>query len=144
MNLKHSEGYHKIVGSKYLMGSSVGPYCNSKYPTHLVVVDARTQHRLIAQLFSALKCVRLSRMSEKSRELLAKILRAVSQRSRDKIEEIVGGDFVNWGEGNISEFQRKKAKGMMSSNFPTIDQKDEMHQTMIEIEPLLIASGYRT
>ena len=32
----------------------------------------------------------------------------------------------------------------MSSDFPTIDEKDEPHQTMMEIEPLLVASGYRT
>ena len=73
MDLKHSEEYHKTAGSKYLVGPSAAPYCNSKYPTHLVVVDARTQHRLIDQLFSVPKCVRLSSMSEKSDELLAKI-----------------------------------------------------------------------
>ena len=87
------------------------------------------------QLFSVPKRVRLSRMSEKPHELLTKILRAVPERSRDEIEEIVGDNFKKWGEGNISEFQRKKAKGMMSSDFPTIDEKDETHQTMMEIEP---------
>ena len=57
-------------------------------------------------------------MSKKSHELLTKIIRAVPERSRDEIEEIVGEEFVKWSEGNISEFQRKKAKGMMSSEFP--------------------------
>ena len=51
MKLKHSMGYHMIAGSKYLVGSSSAPYCNS----NLVVVDARTQHRLIDQLFSVPK-----------------------------------------------------------------------------------------
>ena len=74
MNLKHSEEYHKTSGSKYVVVSSAASDCNSKYPTHLVVIDARTQHRLIDQLFSVPKCVRLSRMSEKSNELLKKIL----------------------------------------------------------------------
>ena len=83
-------------------------------------------------------------MSEKSHELLTKILRAVSERSRDEMEEIVGEDFVKWGEGNISEFQRKKAKGIMSTDFSTIDEKDEAHQTMLEIEPPLIASDCQT
>ena len=32
---------------------------------------------------------------------------------------------------------------MMSGDFPTIDEKGETHQMMMEIEPLLIASGYR-
>ena len=124
MNLKHSEGYHKTVGSKYLVVSSGALYCKCKYPTHPVVIDARTQHRLIDQLFSVPKCVRLARMSEKSHELLTKILQAVPERSRDEMEEIVGEDFMKWGEGNISDFQRKKAKRMMSSDFPTIDEKD--------------------
>ena len=33
-------------------------------------------------------------MSEKSHELLTKILRAVPERSRDELDEIVGEDFV--------------------------------------------------
>ena len=89
-NLKHSMGYHETAGSKYLVGSSAVPYCNSNYPTHMMVVDGRTQHRLINQLFSVPKCVRLSRMSEGTRELLRKILRAVPERSGDELEEIVG------------------------------------------------------
>ena len=93
------------------MGSSAAPYCNSKYPTNLVVVDARTQQRLIDQLFSVPKCVRLSRMSERFHELLRKIHRAVPERSGDELEEIVGKDFVKWVEGNISEFQKKKRRG---------------------------------
>ena len=104
-------------------GASAAPDCKSKNPTQLVVIDARTQHRL-------------SRMSEKSHELLTKILGAVPESSWDDMEEIVGEDFVS--ERNISEFQRKKA------DFPTIDEKDETHQMMMKIEPLLIATSYRT
>ena len=70
-------------------------------------------------------------MSEKSHELLTKILWAVPERSRDEIEEIVGDDFVKWA---------KKT----SSDLPTLDEKDETHQTMMEIEHLLILSGCRT
>ena len=64
MNLKHSEGYHKTVGSKYQMRSNLAPYCKSKYLTHLLIVDAKTQNRLIGQFFSVSMCVRLSKMSE--------------------------------------------------------------------------------
>ena len=32
----------------------------------------------------------------------------------------------------------------MANDFPTIDEKDEIHEMMMEIETLLIASGYRT
>ena len=30
MNLKDSKAYHRLVGSKYLVGSSSAPYCKSK------------------------------------------------------------------------------------------------------------------
>ena len=81
MNLKDSEAYHKPTGSKYLVGSSSAPYCSSRYPTQMVVMDARTQQVLIDQLFSVPKCVRLARMSERSYDLLAKIFRVVPKRS---------------------------------------------------------------
>ena len=47
------EVYHKTAGSKYLVGSTSSPYCNSKYPTHLVVVNFRKEHRLIDHFFGA-------------------------------------------------------------------------------------------
>ena len=55
----------------------------------------------------------------------------------------MGGDFKKWGERIISEFQKKKARGMMSNGFTTIVEKEETHQTMMEIEPLLTAWSYR-
>ena len=77
MNLKDSEAYHRPTGSKYLVGSSSAPYCNSRYPTHMVLMDGRTQQVFVDQLFSVPKCVRLARQSERSYDLLAKIIRAV-------------------------------------------------------------------
>ena len=71
MNLKDSEAYHRPTGSKYLVGSSSAPYCNSSYPTHMVVMDARSQQVLVDQLFSVPKCVRLARMSQRSYEFLS-------------------------------------------------------------------------
>ena len=32
----------------------------------------------------------------------------------------------------------------MANDFTTVDEKDETHLVMMEIEQLLIASGYRT
>ena len=43
MNLKDRQAYHKPTGSKYLVNSSSAPYCSSKYPMHMVVMNARTQ-----------------------------------------------------------------------------------------------------
>ena len=38
MNLKNSEAHHRMAGSKYLVGSSSAPYCESKHPTRMVVL----------------------------------------------------------------------------------------------------------
>ena len=144
MNLKDSEAYHKPTGSKYLVGSSSAPYCSSRYPTHMVVMDARTQQVLIDQLFSVPKCVRLARMSERSHDLLAKIFRAVPKRSEGELQDVVGEEFLRLNEGNVSEFQKQKASGALPTEFPTIEEKDDLHRILMEVEPLLGASGYRT
>ena len=144
MNLKDSEAYHRPTGSKYMVGSSSAPYCNSKYPTHMVVMDARTQQVLVDQLFSVPKCVRLARMSERSYDLLAKIFRAVPKRSEGELQDVVGEEFMRLNEGNVSEFQKQKASGALPTEFPTIEEKDDLHRILMEVEPLLGASGYRT
>ena len=144
MNLKDSEAYYRPTGSKYLVGSSSAPYCNSRYPTHMVVMDARTQQVLADQLFSVPKCVRLARMSERSYDLLTKIIRAVPKRSEGELQDVSGEEFMRLGEGNVSEFQKKKASGALPTEFPTMDETDDVHRIMTEVEPLLGASGYRT
>ena len=144
MNLKDSEAYHRPTGSKYLVGSSSAPYCNSRYPTHMVVMDARTQQVLVDQLFSVPKCVRFSRMSERSYELLTKIIRAIPKRSEGELQDVMGEEFMRLNEGNVSEFQRQKASGALPIEFPTIDEKDDVYRITMEVEPLLGASGYRT
>ena len=144
MNLKDSEAYHRPTGSKYLVGSNSAPYCNRRYPTHMVVMDARTQQVLFDQLFSAPKCVRLARMSERSYDLLTKIIRAVPKRSEGTLQDVVGEEFMRLNERNMSEFQRQKARGALPTEFPTIEEKDEVHRIIMEVEPLLGASGYRT
>ena len=143
MNLKDSEAYHRPTGSKYLMGSSSAPYCNSMYPTLMAVMDARTQQVLVDQLFSVPKCVRLARISERSYDLLTKIIRAVLKRSEGELQDVVGEEFMRLGEGNVSVF-KKTASGALPTEIPTMDEKDDVHRIMMEVEPLLGASGYRT
>ena len=144
MNLKDSEAYHRPTGSKYLGSSSSAPYCNCRYPTHMAAMDARTQQVLVDQLFSVAKCVRLARMSERSYDLLAKIIRAVPKRSEGELQDVVGEEFMRLNEGNVSEFQKQKASGALPTEFPTMEEKDDVHRIMMEVEPLLGASGYRT
>ena len=110
----------------------------------MVVMDARTQQVLIDQLFSVPKCVRLARMSERSYDLLAKIFWAVPKRSEGELQDIVGEEFMRLNEGNVSEFQKQKASGALPTEFPAIEEKDDLHRIMMDVEPLLGASGYRT
>ena len=56
---------------------------------------------------------------------------------------MVGEDPLKWEEGYISGFQKKNMRGIRSTDFPTIDETDETHLTIIEIEPFLLASGCR-
>ena len=51
---------------------------------------------------------------------------------------------MSLSEGNVSEFQKKKSSGVLPSEFPTIDENDDVHRIMTEVEPLLGVSGYRT
>ena len=44
----------------------------------------------------------------------------------------------------MSEFQKKKASGALPTEFLALDEKDDVNRIMIEVEPLLGASGYRT
>ena len=144
MNLKDSEAYHRPTGSKYLVGSSAAPYCNSRYPTHMVVMDARTQQVMVV-LLSAPKCVRrLAKVSERSYDLLKNIIRAVPKIAEGELQDVVGEEFMRLSEGNVSEFQKQKASGALPTEFPTIDEKDDVHRIMMEVEPLLGASGYWT
>ena len=138
MDLKDSEAYHRPTGSKYLVGSSSAPYCRE------MVMDAKTQQVLVDQLFSEPKCVRLARMSERSYDLLTKIIRAVPKRSEGELQDVVGEEFMRLNEGNVSEFHRQKASGALPTEFPTIDEKDDVHRAILEVEPLLGAFGYRT
>ena len=70
MNIRHSETYCRPSGARYLVGSTLAPMCKSRYPVHFVAVDVKGTRTIVDQAFSVPKCVRLTRMSEKSYELL--------------------------------------------------------------------------
>ena len=90
------------------------------------------------------KCVTLARMSERSYDLLTQIVRAVRKRSEGELQDVVGEGFMSLSAGIVSEFQKKKASGALPTEFPTMDEKDDVHRIMMEVEPLLGASGHRT
>ena len=77
MNIRHSETYCRPSGARYLVGSTLAPMCKSRYPVHFVAVDVKSTRTIVDQAFSVPKCVRLTRMSKKSYELLCKMFSAV-------------------------------------------------------------------
>ena len=95
------------------------------------------------QAFSVPKCVRLARMSEKSYELLCKMFSAVPERTKEGLESKLGKKFMGYVSGNFSDFERQKQRGSTVTDYNTVDENDEVHRVMMEVEPLLEASGKR-
>ena len=56
MNIRHSETYRRPSGAQYLVGSTLAPMCNSRYPVHFVAVDLKSTRTIVDQAFSVPKC----------------------------------------------------------------------------------------
>ena len=143
MNIRHSETYRRPSGARYLVGSTLAPMCKSRYPVHFVAVDVKSTRTIVDQAFSVPKCVRLARMSEKSYKLLCKIFSAVPERTKEELEAILGRKFMGYASGNFSDFERQKQKGSIVTDCNAVDKNDEVQRVMMEVEPLLEASGKR-
>ena len=111
MNIRHSETYRRPSGARYLLGSTLAPMCKSRYPVHFVAVDVKSTRTIVDQTFSVPKCVRLTRMSEKSYELLCKMFSAVPERKKEELESILERKFMGSVSGNFSDFERQKQRG---------------------------------
>ena len=143
MNIRHSETYRRPSGARYLVGSLSATKCKSRYPVHFVGVDVKSTKTIVDQAFSVPKCVRLARMSEKSYKLLCKIFSAVPERTKEELEPILGNKFMGYASGNFSDIERQKQKGSTATDYNAVDENDEIHRVMMEVEPLLEASGKR-
>ena len=82
-------------------------------------------------------------LSEKCYELLCKIFSAVPERTKEELESILRKKFMGYASGNFSDFERQKQKGSTVTEYNAVDENDEFHRVMIEVEPLLEASGKR-
>ena len=56
---------------------------------------------------------------------------------------ILGRKFMGYVSGNFSDFERQKQRGSTVTDYNTVDENDEDHRVMMEVEPLLEASGKR-
>ena len=143
MNIRYSETYRRPTGARYLVGSTLAPMCKSRYAVHFVAVDVKSTRTIMDQAFSVPKCVRLARMSENPHELLCKMFSAVPERTKEELESILGNKFMGYASGNLSDFERQKQKGSIVTDCNAVDENDEVHRVMMEVIPLLEASGKR-
>ena len=114
MNIRQSETYRRPTEARCLVGSTRAPICKSRYPVHFVAVDVKSTRTIVDQAFSVTKCVRLARMSENSYELLCKMLSAVPERTKEKLESILGKKFMGYASRNFTDFERQKQKDQQS------------------------------
>ena len=143
MGLPVSEAYGLPVNAKSLVGSVMANLCGSHYPLHMAMVEVSSQKILVDKAFSVPKCVRLARMSHHSHRLLRKILGTEPRAQRDDLSEIWGEELLSLGDQNMSDFERQNAIGKPMNSVPAPEEDDMMHEKMMELEPLLEASGER-
>ena len=92
-------------------------------------------------LLSAKVC-KTRRTSENSYEILCKIFSAVPERTKEELESILGKKFMGYVSGNFTDFERKN-RGSTVTVYNTVDKNAEVHRVMMEVIPLLEASGKR-
>ena len=80
-------------------------------------------------------------MSEKSYELLCRMIAAVLGRSKNELEPILGKKFIRYTSGNCSDFERHKQRGSTATDYNALDESDEVLRVMMDVDPLLKASG---
>ena len=68
---------------------------------------------------------------------------AVPDRTKEVLELILGWKFMGYASGNFSDFERQKQRGSTVTDYNTVDENDTLHRVMMEVEPLLEASGKR-
>ena len=82
-------------------------------------------------------------MSVKSYESLCKMFSGVTERTKEELEPILGKKFIGYVSGNFSDFERQKQKGSTATDYNAVDENDEIHRVVMEVETLLEASGKR-
>ena len=68
---------------------------------------------------------------------------AVPGRAKNELEPFLGNKFMGYASGKICDFESHKQKGSAATYFNAVDDSDEIHRVMMEVKPLLEASGKR-
>ena len=143
MGFPMSEAYGLPLNAKSLVGSVMANLCGSHYPLHMAMLEVSSQRVLIDKAFSVPKCVRLARMSHHSHKLLRKIRGTVPKEQRDDLSEIWGEELLGLESENTSDHERQNVIGKTMVGAPNLEEIDVIHEKMMELEPLLEASGER-
>ena len=143
MGFPMSEAYGLPLIAKSLVGSVIANLCGSHYPLHMAMVEVSSQRVLIDKAFSVPKCVRLARMSHHSHRLLRKIRGTVPKEQRDDLSEIWGEELLGLEGENTSDHERQNVIGKPIGGAPNMEENEAIHEKMMELEPLLEASGER-
>ena len=143
MGFPMSEAYGLPLNAKSLVGSVMANLCGSHYPLHMAMVEVSSQRVLIDNAFSVPKCVRLARMSHHSHRLLRKIRGTVPREQRDDLSEIWGEELLGSESEKTSDHERQNVIGKPMGGAPNMEENDAIHEKMMELEPLLEASGER-
>ena len=117
--------------------------CGSHYPLHMAMVEISSQRILIDKAFSLPNCARLARMSHHSHRLLRNILGTVPREQRDDLSEIWGEELLSLECENTSDNERQNTIGKPMNSAPAQEENDMTHKKMMELEPVLEASGER-
>ena len=143
MGFPMSEAYGLPLNAISLIGSMMANLCGSHHPLHMAMVEASSQRILVDKAFSVPKCVRLARVSHHSHKLLRKIRATVPKELRDDLSEIWGEELMKLESENTSDHERQNVIGKPVGGAPNMGENDTMHEKMMELEPLLEASGER-
>ena len=74
---------------------------------------------------------------------MSKMFSANPERTKEELESILGKKFMGYASVNFSDFERQKQKGSTVTDYNAVDENDDFHRVMMQIEPLLEASGKR-
>ena len=61
---------------------------------------------------------------------------AVSERTKEDLESILGKKFMGYASGTFSDFERQKQKGSTVTDYNAVVEIEEVQRVMMEVEPL--------
>ena len=143
MGFRVSKAYSLPMNAKSLVGSVMTNLFGSHYPLHVAMMEASSQRVLIDKAFSAPKCLRLAQKLHQSHRLLRKMQGAVPGDLREDLSEIWREELRSLEKENTNDFERQNTIGKAMNSAPAMEENDVTHEKMMELEPLLEASGER-